>query len=149
MAVCVEDRYESSEYKSYHVLIRGDKLAAELASFVSTCPSALGACALKPLAHFVPTDYIGSGSTAVVMSGVFLGKRGHSNIVLKTSREPGPLKLERCILAYLLASGVDAATIPQVQKEVQKVLRKDYAQCCTAFPRRLVSFCNLHIKCIQ
>lgn len=61
VAVCVEDRYESTEYNSYHALIRGDKLAAELASFLSMCPTALGTCALKPLAHFVPADYVGQG----------------------------------------------------------------------------------------
>lgn len=131
---------ENHQFKSCHSQeIQRDALPRELAAFVSTSASAFGMGDLQPVAHFSPTECLGSGSTAVVMAGVFHGHLLHhssKNIVVKTSREPGPLQLERWMIAYLLACGVDAAGIPQVNPEAQSVLSVDYQQCCTAFRRR-------------
>ena len=110
------------------LIIGKEKVARELANFCSTNPLALGVNADRfHSPHLTVDSYRGRGSTGVVMQSRWQGDR----IALKVSMNKNALELERIMLGYLEAKGVDH--VPRIHRAAQEDLYKRYNESCTAY----------------
>eukprot|EP01032_Pedospumella_encystans_P011749 gene11749-13640_t len=116
-------------YRAYCSELITKNVADELAQFVATTPESHGHRFTFPVKHFVPQEYLGTGSTGAVFSGKWCGNSTDQLLALKTSIYPGALKLERVLLGYLERQGVQE--VPQIHSAAQEDLSQP--SLCGAF----------------
>ena len=130
-------------YRAYCSELITKNVIDELAQFVATTPESHGHRFTFPAKHFVPHEYLGTGSTGAVISGKWCGNSTDQLLALKTSIYPGALKLERVLLGYLERQGVQG--VPQIHSTAQEDLSQS-SLCgtyCNVYKSRKVAFLGM------
>ena len=130
-------------YRAYCSELITKNVADELAQFVATTPESHGHRFTFPAKHFVPQEYLGTGSTGAVFSGKWCGNSADQLLALKTSIYPEALKLERVLLGYLERQGVQG--VQQIHSAAQAYLSQS-SLCgayCNVYKSRKVAFLDM------
>ena len=130
-------------YRAYYSHYITENVADELAQFVATTPESHGHRFTFPAKHFVPHEYLGTGSTGAVFSGKWCGNSTDQLLALKTSIYPGALKLELVLLGYLERQGVQG--VSQIHSAAQEDLSQP-SLCgayCNVYKSRKVAFLGM------